>query len=166
MVNSVRNSEFVFEREAAVRPSGGASGSATITPVRPVPQASPEACVRCGMRLFVNYDEKQCPTCGYTDYSMTVEVSRGRKTLLSTATRHVFRYAGDSPALRETLTHATLVRIRNRVGYKVSCPFCNETMEESSLSGKRPEAREQRYKCSLGHRVSLIPGKNGMTGWR
>ena len=38
-------------------------------------------------------------------------------------------------------------------------------MEESSLSGKRSEPQEQRFKCDDGHRVSILPGRNGMPVW-
>ena len=85
---------------------------------------------------------------------------------MSSATRFVIRYAGDSIHLVETLTYVRLVRRRNRAVYAVNCPFCQSSMEETSLSGMRPEAREHRFRCSDGHRVSLIPRRNGMLGWR
>ena len=116
--------------------------------------------------MVMSYDEPECLSCGYADYEYTRKFSGDHDNLLSTATRYVLRYVGDFPALTETLTHVKLIRIRNRVGFAVNCPFCEQIMEESSLSGKRPEAKEQRYKCEDGHRVSLIPGTNGMTGWR
>ena len=59
-----------------------------------------------------------------------------------------------------------LRRIRNRVVYAVTCPFCQSEMDQSSLSGKRREIREERYKCIQGHRVSLIPRKSGSMGWK
>ena len=66
----------------------------------------------------------------------------------------------------ETLIHAQLRRIRNRIVYDVTCPFCESEMEQSSLSGKRREIREERYKCPDGHRISLIPNKQNIMGWR
>ena len=86
--------------------------------------------------------------------------------MVSAATHFVLRYVGDFPALSETLTHVRLVRVRNRVVYDVTCPFCGKAMVQSSLSGKRREVREERYKCEEGHRVSLTPGKNGHLGWK
>ena len=134
---------------------------------RPVPVQNPTpACKRCGTRMVMSYDEPECLVCGYVEYSYTREFSGDRENLLSTATRYVLRYVGDFPALTETLAHVKLIRIRNRVGFAVNCPFCEQIMEESSLSGKRPEVREQRYKCTDGHRVSLIPNNSGMMGWR
>ena len=49
---------------------------------------------------------------------------------------------------------------------EVKCPFCEEHMDQTSLSGKRPDMREQRYKCPSGHRLSLIPNHRGVLGWR
>ncbi len=85
---------------------------------------------------------------------------------MSAGTRSVLRYVGEFPTLSETLTQVKLVRLRNRVVYGVTCPFCGQAMTQSSLSGKRREAREERYKCSDGHRVSLTPGRNGALGWK
>ena len=123
-------------------------------------------CKRCNARMVMGYDEMECVMCGYADYSYAREMPTGPKNLLSTATEYVFRYVGDFPALSEKLTHVKVVRIRNRAGFDVECPFCSRAMEEASLSGKRPEARERRFKCEDGHRVSLIPGKSGVEGWR
>ena len=123
-------------------------------------------CRRCSSRMVLGYDEMECILCGYVDYSFSRKPTSDRKNLLSTATEYVLRYVGDFPALAETLTHVKVVRIRNRAGFDVECPFCSRGMEEASLSGKRPEARERRFKCQDGHRVSLIPGKTGVEGWR
>ena len=154
--------------ETGTRPSVelvGESFTDAATTTVPVPDQT-HWCKRCGTRMVMSYSELECLSCGYVDYAYTQEFSGDRENLLSTATRYVLRYVGDFPALTETLTHVKLIRIRNRVGFAVNCPFCKQIMEESSLSGKRPEAREQRYKCEDGHRVSLIPGSNGMTGWQ
>ena len=125
------------------------------------------ACPRCGARLMMGYDEPQCLQCGHVDYTYTFEATlRNERCIISTATRYVLRYVGEFPTLIDTLTHVKLVRLRNRVVYAVKCPFCDKSMDQSSLSGKRPEVREQRYKCLDGHRVSLVPFRNGMLGWR
>ena len=86
--------------------------------------------------------------------------------MISSGTRYVLRYVGDFPSLSETLTHVQLRRLRNRVVYSVTCPFCQGEMEQSSLSGKRREMREERYRCTDGHRVSLTPTPNGALGWK
>ena len=78
----------------------------------------------------------------------------------------VLRYAGDYPPLSDTLIHVSPLSVRNRVAYKVECPFCDKVMGRSSLSERRPYAREYRYKCVGGHRVSLVPKTNGALGWR
>ena len=124
-------------------------------------------CPRCDARLTFNYDEPICLQCGYVKYDYAAPDQIRRKTnLMSAGTRSVLRYVGDFATLAETLTQVKLVRLRNRVVYGVTCPFCNQAMTQSSLSGKRREAREERYKCSEGHRVSLTPGKNGSLGWK
>ena len=115
----------------------------------------------------MGYDEPQCLRCGYADYSYTpAPRPASERSIISTATRFVVRYSGDFPTLTETLAYIRLIRVRNRVVYAVNCPFCDKAMDQSSLSGKRPEVREQRYKCMDGHRVSLVPGRNGMMGWK
>lgn len=122
-------------------------------------------CPRCEQRLRQNhYDEPTCPLCGYVDYHYTSP--NGRSSLLGSATRTVLRYIGRHPPLSEMLVQIQLVRLRNGVVYAVRCPFCDQAMRQSSLSGKRREAVEERYKCPEGHRVSLQPGRNGGLGWR
>ena len=115
----------------------------------------------------MNYDEPQCLQCGYVDYSYAPPVDANKpKSILSAGTRYVLRYVGDFTSLNETLTYVQLRRVRNRVVFGVTCPFCNSQMDQSSLSGKRREVREERYKCVEGHRVSLTPAKNGGLGWK
>ena len=143
-------------------------------PAEPIsdPVASPAIprplyCRRCDSRMMMGYDEPQCLNCGYADYSYTrTTIPQSERNVISSATRYILRYVGDFHTLTETLTHVRVVRVRNRVDYAVNCPFCLKGMDQSSLSGKRPEVREQRFKCSDGHRVSLVPGKHGMLGWR
>ena len=138
----------------------------TATAVEPNRQTSfRDICGRCGTRLVMGYDEPECIACGWSDYSHTNETSRS-KSVISAATRYILRYVGDFPALAHTLAHVHLVRVRNRAIFAVACPFCKKEMEQSSLSGKRPDLREQRYKCVDGHRVSLVPLKGDLLGWR
>ena len=143
-----------------------------IQPISTTPAEVPKTngvshCPRCDTRLLMGYDEPQCLNCGFADYERTLaSTPRDRTNILSAATRYILRYVGDFPSLTESLAHVKLIRVRNRVVYAVNCPFCEKAMDQSSLSGKRPEVREQRYRCMDGHRVSLVPGKNGMLGWR
>ena len=124
-------------------------------------------CPRCNSQLRVNYYEPECLQCGFVDYDYTPAfVIKKKKSIVSNGTHYVLRYVGDFPSLANTLTHVRLERLRNRVIYGVSCPFCNNEMIQSSLSGKRREVREERYKCEAGHRVSLTPNKNGSLGWK
>ncbi len=136
--------------------------------VSPRPEKESVQCQRCTSPLVMGYDEPQCLTCGYADYTHSRDIVPrwARTSIVSAATRYVVRYVGDAMNLADKLTHVRLVRHNNRAIFDVTCPFCEGSMEESSLSGKRPEAREQRFKCEVGHRVSLVPRKNGMLGWR
>jgi hypothetical protein len=126
-----------------------------------------KTCPRCETRLRISYYEPQCLQCGYVDYTYVPPDSGNvKKNILSTGTQYILRYVGVSPSLAETLAHVRLERLRNRAVYGVNCPFCEKRMEQSSLSGKRREVREERFKCAEGHRVSLTPGRNGHLGWR
>ena len=125
-----------------------------------------KACPRCQASLIMTYNEPECIQCGFVDYKYVPPTPISAKNLMSSATRFVFRYIGDSRNLKETLVEVQLRRIRNRVVYEVTCPFCQSQMNQSSLSGKRREIREERYKCVQGHRVSLIPQKKGSMGWK
>ena len=151
----------------AVVPSNGAVGPSS-SPIGGTRPSRILLCRRCDTRLVTGYYEPQCPSCGYVDYSHTPEATPQRSNgIISTATRYVLRYVGEFPTLTETLTHVRLIRVRNRVLFAVNCPFCEKAMDQSSLSGKRHEPREQRYKCMDGHRVSLVPCKNGAAfGWK
>ena len=143
-------------------------GTSTIQEVTPSPKTSDEfICPRCDTQLRINYDEPECLQCGYVDYAYTPPaVRRKPKSIISAGTRYVLRYVGDFPSLSERLTYVQLKRVRNRVVFGVTCPFCQRQMEQSSLSGKRREVREERYKCDEGHRVSLTPTTNSSLGWK
>ena len=138
--------------------------SAAVTTTRT--RAPHQACPRCTASMILIYDEPECLQCGYADYTYTPPTPIGPKSLMSTGTRFVFRYTGDSRNLSETLVHVQLRRQRNKVVYGVTCPFCESEMEQSSLSGKRREIREERYRCPQGHRISLIPKRDGNMGWK
>ena len=137
------------------------------SPTNGQPHRSRMVCPRCRAKLRINYDEPECLQCGYVDYTyIPVAPKRNKKNLISAGTQYILRYVGEFPSLAETLTHVQLQRLRNRVVYGVICPFCGNSMDQSSLSGKRREVREERYKCEQGHRVSLTPGKDGSLGWK
>ena len=124
-------------------------------------------CPRCDALLTISYDDSTCILCGYVDHDYRPpEIISKRQNMVSSGTRYVLRYVGEFPSLAETLAHIKLQRLRNRVVYSVTCPFCAKAMIQSSLSGKRREVREERYKCTEGHRVSLTPTINGSLGWK
>jgi len=156
----------------AKTPLASANGAPAFGGVRQMPQEVPSpaevyrmSCPRCSTRLRIGYFEPECLRCGYVDYTYRPRTT-ARKSLISSGTRYVLRYVGDFSGLADTLTHIRLKRVRNRVDYGVDCPFCGSSMDQTSLSGKRREVREERYKCGAGHRVSLTPGRNGGLGWK
>ena len=124
-------------------------------------------CPRCQTKLIIGYDEPECSTCGYVDYEYEPRPTTDNRSILSSATKFILRYIGDFENLSNTIANVKVVRVKNRVVYSVECPFCLNPMEQSSLSGKRAEIREQRYKCEKGHRVSLLPNKKHKgLGWK
>ena len=123
-------------------------------------------CPRCKARLIRTYYEPACIHCGFADYTYIPRTSITIKSPVNSAAEHVFRYIDDSPHLADTLVKARLQRMGNRVELLVTCPFCHLGMEQTSLSGKRRERREERFRCPIGHRISLIPNKNGDKGWK
>ncbi len=138
----------------------------------PIPIQSPTdfiRCPRCERSLAMGYDEPECLTCGYADYSYTIITRNGMsKNPVSSGTAFVVRYGGDASFLDEVTTVVKAQRKGNRLVLVVQCPFCGNgnKMEESSLSGKRREAREERFKCNESHRLSLTPGKHGAFTWK
>ena len=131
-------------------------------------QVRHNTCPRCDASLVSSYYEPQCLQCGYVDYGFKPPARIGKKNLMSSSTRYVFRYIGEAPLLAETLAHVQLRRLRNRIVFGVTCPFCDDDveMEQSSLSGRRKEIREERFHCHYGHRVSLVPRQDGSMGWK
>ncbi|MQG39836.1 MAG: hypothetical protein FI718_07645 [SAR202 cluster bacterium] len=124
-------------------------------------------CPRCQTKLIIGYDEPECSTCGYVDYEYEPRANNDNKSILSSATKFILRYIGEFENLSNTTANVKVIRVKNRVVYSVECPFCLNPMEQSSLSGKRAEIREQRYKCEKGHRVSLLPNKKHKgLGWK
>jgi Zn ribbon nucleic-acid-binding protein len=132
------------------------------------PKVNKVYCPKCTARLTVNYDESECLNCGYVDhqYIGLVKKSKNTHSVIGTGTRFIIRYIGDFETLHDTVTHVKVYRVRNRVTYGVRCPFCGDSMNQSSLSGRKKEIREERYKCVSGHRISLAPNGKGDIGWR
>ena len=156
---------------AFVTPQIAPERSDSVETVRePAPQKAADnrtRCPRCTTHLSVSYEESVCMVCGFVDYQYeSANPKNGGGSMISSGTRFVLRYVGDFSSLAEVLTHVKLVRLRNRIVFAVSCPFCRGLMEQSSLSGKRREVREERYRCDQGHRVSLTPMPSGNLGWK
>ena len=125
-------------------------------------------CPRCSSKMLKPYDEEcKCMLCGFVDYSETDKSTNANSTtnIISSGTKYVLRYFGDSKSLMNTLAYIKAVRLRNRVIYHVICPFCEKSMEQSSISIRRKTYKEDRYKCPQGHQVSVIPTADGNMVW-
>mgnify|MGYP003387118947 CR=1 FL=1 len=124
-------------------------------------------CPKCSSIIVRTYYEPQCLQCGYVDYSTPLEkIESPGSTVVGSATRYMVRYKGHSENFKEKLAHVKVVREKNRIIFNVNCPFCETSMEQTSLSGKRKDLREERFKCNQGHRVSLLPSKKSGITWR
>ena len=133
-----------------------------ITPTR-----SRMECPRCEAPLRITYEEPQCLQCGYVDYCYTAPgVSAVKRSIMSSATRYVIRYAGTLSALTDLTAHVHIERVRNFVVHGVKCPYCNKQMIRSSASGNREGVQKGRYRCEEGHRVSVTPDRDGGLGWQ
>ena len=134
-------------------------------------------CPRCGEQLRMGM-EPYCRQCGYADYDYTVPVVRKERSVLSSGTALVLRYSGKSPALADMLCKVERVRkpspsaspefgqyLSGRTVWEPECPFCGQTMWQTSLSGKRRNNSEERYCCSDDHRVSLVNDEQGDLTW-
>ena len=125
------------------------------------------SCPKCSSIIVRTYYEPQCLQCGYVDYSTPLEkIESPGSTVVGSATRYMVRYKGHSENFKEKLAHVKVVREKNRIIFNVNCPFCETSMEQTSLSGKRKDLREERFKCNQGHRVSLLPSKKSGITWR
>ena len=124
-------------------------------------------CPKCSSIIVRTYYEPQCLQCGYVDYSTPLEkIESPGSTVVGSATRYMVRYKGHSENFKEKLAHVKVVREKNRIIFNVNCPFCETSMEQTSLSGKRKDLREERFKCNQGHRVSLLQSKKSGITWR
>jgi transposase-like protein len=133
---------------------------------------SSAVCPRCGDKLRVDYpdQEPQCLMCGYVRYEYTPRLRRGG-SVLETSTQFRLRYAGYYDELRETIVRVSMSRLNNsngsiRLVSHPECPFCGQLMQLVSLSGKRKERTEDRYRCPEDHRISLLMGPGSEMGWR
>ncbi|MBN18004.1 MAG: hypothetical protein CL758_00765 [Chloroflexi bacterium] len=122
-------------------------------------------CPRCNSKLRITYYEPQCIQCGFVDYEYKENIKKS-KNVVNSGTKYVLRYYGEAESLNNTLVNIELYRLGNRAVYNVTCPFCTTKMEQTSLSGKRRDMKEERYKCEKGHRVSLKVKEDGGLGWK
>jgi len=143
------------------------TNNSTLKEVKTSAKASQMRCPKCSSAIVKTYYEPQCLQCGFVDYSTPLEkIQSPGSTVVGSATRYMVRYKGHSDNFKEKLAHVKVVRQKNRIIFDVNCPFCDSSMEQTSLSGKRKDLREERFKCNQGHRVSLIPSKRTGITWR
>tara|TARA_B100001146_G_C15940886_1_gene331233 strand:+ start:164 stop:628 length:465 start_codon:yes stop_codon:yes gene_type:complete len=135
---------------------------------KPLQGSAKNICPRCSSKMLKTYDDEcKCVLCGFVDYSSTntLPSTDSSKNLISSGTKYILRYFGDSKSLINTLAYIKAVRLRNRVIFHVICPFCENSMEQSSISIRRKAYKEDRYKCPQGHQVSVIPTPEGNMAW-
>ena len=144
--------------------------------------AHSRACPRCDSTpLLTHFDETSCIHCGYVEYSLrdgheqTAAESNADESIDIAsqpfrATTYAVRYAGAFPEQKGKLIYVTAYAEPNQTKrdalLRVKCPFCagegdgegGETtiMSPASLSGKRRRLNEARFRCDLGHRLSLL----------
>jgi len=159
----------IVERDTTLTQTVVAPTIVTVPVPAPEPKAPKTHCPRGHGQLYSQYDDLVCVHCGFREY-LTPKVTERKNghNLVSAGTLYVIRYCGDAATLQNTLLKIKAIKIRNRVGFLVKCPFCNANriMEQASLSGKGRKAREERYRCMDGHRVSLLPARAGAWGWK
>ena len=148
------------------------------------PAALPaRACPRCSSApLLSNFDETKCVHCGYVEYALTdgheqtaAESNADESIDIASqpfrATTYAVRYAGAFEQQKGKIVFVTAYAEPNQKKrdalLRVQCPFCMDSdsdsdsdspamMSPASLSGKRRRMNEQRYRCDLGHRLSLL----------
>lgn len=126
--------------------------------------STPMICAKCGnARLsFTDRGESRefaCAICGWTAYE---DLPRPVRVF---AVR--VRYAGLYPEMRGRVVD---VAYRKRSGFGAtklleipSCPFCGKDMTQQSMSGKRKNWSERRFRCASQHFISLF-GRRGGAG--
>ena len=123
-------------------------------------------CPRCETTLSVSYEESLCMVCGYADYDyVSPNAKNGHQSMISSGTRYVLRYVGDFPFWRDPDSRQA------QASSEPGCIRCHLPLLQWGhgaviLSGKRREMREERYRCTDGHRVSLTPTPSGALGWK
>ena len=149
------------------QPAETLSNNTTLSEVISSKNTGKLLCPKCSSIIVKSYYEPQCLQCGYVDYSTPLKkIASPGNTVVGSATRYMVRYKGHSENFKEKLAHVKVVREKNRIIFNVDCPFCETSMEQTSLSGKRKDLREERFKCNQGHRVSLLPSKKSGITWR
>ena len=86
--------------------------------------------------------------------------------ILTMVKRYVLTYAGRLPAMSEMLAHVEVTEHHKRAVYEVSCPFCMKPMARAPQAEKLEEDYEQKYRCRVGHRLSLMPNNGRLPGWK
>lgn len=130
-------------------------------------------CPKCGGPLYAEYytKESSCILCGFVDYTTVImeepafPKASPSANLMTKATIQIWRYKGDAPSLKDVTVTTRIAKAAItakghrsvRVNVIPTCPFdCGLDMEQASLSGKRKNVQEVRYRCASNHRVSLV----------
>ena len=123
-------------------------------------------CPRCDNGMVVVYDELDCMICGYVDYSWTPPSARPRRLNRGAEVRFRLPYVGSFKSMQGNVILARLDRTTTKQALDISCPFCGNCMEQTSLTCSGKGVREERYICDQNHRISLMRDREGGLGWR
>jgi ribosomal protein S27AE len=123
-------------------------------------------CPRCESGLAATYDELECLICGYVDYSWTPSTAQPQRIKRDGDVRFRLPYVGDFHSMQGNFILVRLDRTTTKQPLEVSCPFCGDRMDQTSLTCSGKGAREERYICRDNHRVSMMRDRDGGMGWR
>ena len=116
------------------QPADILTNDTTLTEVKSIKNSAQLLCPKCSSAIVKTYYEPQCLQCGYVDYSTPLEkIESPGSTVVGSATRYMVRYKGHSDNFKDKLAHVKVVRQKNRIIFDVNCPFCESSMEQTSL---------------------------------
>ena len=120
-----------------------------------------DRCPRDGSRMYNRDDqEPKCLVCGHVDYAAP-PARKSRPAHLRGDVR-VLRYRGPARGLRDMTMRVRAYSPNSAVLYRAACPFCGETLEQTS-SWLEDDSHHTRYRCGQRHHIEI--GFQGADEW-